>query len=87
MHCTQHITIEYIKLDNTGKEIYKISTEKITLGEYSTEEKALKVLSMIEDLYMEMWRVEVGADNPKKSSSPIFIMPQDNEVEITSEEE
>ena len=82
MHCTQHIKIEHTKFDNTQEEVYKLVTEKINLGEYTSEEKALKVLDMIEELYIEMWRVEVGADNPKKSSSPIFIMPQDSEVEV-----
>lgn len=82
MHCTQHIKIEYAKFDNTKKEIYKIVTEKMNLGEYSTEEKALKVLDNIEEMYIEMWRVENGVDNAKKSSLPIFSMPLDDEVEV-----
>lgn len=87
MHCTQHITINYTKLDNTQKEVYSVVTEKMMLGEYSSEEKALKVLDMIEELYIEMWRVENGVDNAKKASESVFTMPQDDEIEITSEEE
>ena len=46
----------------------------IELGEYSTEEKALKVLDMIQGLILYTY---YGGTEPKK----LFQMPQDDEVE------
>lgn len=44
------------------------------LGEYSTEENALKVLDMIQELILYTY---YGGAEPKK----VFQMPQDSEVE------
>ena len=44
------------------------------LGEYSTKEKALKVLDMIQGLILYTY---YGGNEPKK----LFQMPQDSEVE------
>ena len=44
------------------------------LGEYSTEEKAIKVLDMIQELILYTY---YGGNEPKK----LFQMPQDSEVE------
>ena len=46
-----------------------------TIGEYSTEEKAIKVLDMIQDVY-------VNANNGYGYiENTVFQMPQDSEVE------
>lgn len=49
---------------------WKVSTERYFLGEYSTEEKAIKVLDMIEDSYRNM----------AFTDGVVFQMPQDSEV-------
>lgn len=65
-----------IKVDGLRIEKNKIVIETsdwyIVLGEYSTNEKAIKVLNMIQE-YIE----DLGAITARN----VFIMPQNNEVE------
>lgn len=50
------------------------------LGAYSTEEKAIKVLDMIQDEYCRTEDVKCGAVQAQKYDSFCFNMPQDSEV-------
>ena len=52
------------------------------LGEYSTKEKAIKVLDMIEKLYLQYGTITDGRGNIHKivTISKVFQMPQDYEV-------
>lgn len=51
---------------------WKISTEGYFLGTYSTEEKAIKVLDMIED----------ACRNMSFTDGVVFRMPADEDVEV-----
>ena len=51
---------------------WKISTERYFLGTYSTEEKAVKVLDMIED----------ACRNVAFTDGVVFRMPADEDVEV-----
>ena len=63
-----------------GYIIYSMDNANTILGAYSTEEKAIKVLDMIEDAYLNcnhssmMW-------NYAFVENKVFQMPQDSEVE------
>lgn len=52
---------------------------KMNLGDYSTEEKAIKVLDMIEDAYRKSFE-EKKENYRGHRYNLIFTMPQDNEV-------
>lgn len=70
----------HIESIEVGKENIKrvfIKSEKMgTIGVYSTEEKAIKVLDMIEKQYAS-YSCRYGSDC---SSYAVFQMPQDSEV-------
>lgn len=85
------------KLDDKGKIIYaydggygtpnfncwKIGTSDFDLGEYSTEEKAIKVLDMIQEFYNKCFAFTMENDGcyHEVSESKVFQMPQDADVE------
>ncbi|MBE5867969.1 MAG: hypothetical protein E7293_03295 [Lachnospiraceae bacterium] len=51
------------------------------IAEYSTKEKAIKVLDMIQEKYCEPVTCDVFSDNEKYIySRSVFQMPQDSEV-------
>lgn len=54
------------------------------LGGYSTEEKAIKVLDMIEDAYNKCFAFIMGNDGyyHEVRESKVFKMPQDSEVKV-----
>lgn len=53
----------------------------IFLGEYSTEEKALKVLDMLQEEYLSpIVRNVVGENEVEIYQNKVFNMPEDNEV-------
>ncbi len=54
------------------------------LGFYSTEEKAIKVLDMIQEKYIEHYTLEdiLGSVQGVIVVPKCFQMPQDNEVEV-----
>lgn len=91
------------KIDNKGKIIYvydggygtpdfncwKIGTSDFDLGEYSTEEKAIKVLDMIQDAYVgSLWtdsHYDITAQanvSDVIANNIVFRMPLDSEVEV-----
>lgn len=55
---------------------------KMCLGTYSTEEKAIKVLDMIQNVYTQYGTIEDGLKNVYSAYNfpKVFVMPQDNEV-------
>ena len=55
---------------------------KSYLGQYSTEEKAIKVLDMIQDAYMKSNKFAIlSHENMQRIVVPVvFQMPQDSEV-------
>ena len=50
------------------------------LGEYSTKEKAMKVLDMIQDAYCKF--MSVKNDDAWVGKESVFYMPEDSEVEV-----
>ena len=84
----QLITMEigYVSLDYRDLRKILFSTDTtdadswISLGEYSTEDKAIKVLDMIQENYMNLDSVRMGYPTSKGCSS-VFQMPSDEEVE------
>lgn len=69
---------EYI----VGHEIFNYENDSdLKIGEYSTEEKAIKVLDMIQNSYQyceERKYTGVGISQPEF----VFQMPQDSEVQV-----
>lgn len=50
------------------------------LGEYSTKEKSLKVLDMIQEAYCKF--MSVKNDDAWGGKESVFYMPEDSEVEV-----
>lgn len=62
---------------------YQTSEGVFFLGEYSTKEKALKVLDMVEKEYLKYARIESGYGVQGVFEIPkVFKMPADNEVQV-----
>lgn len=68
---------------------WKISTERYFIGTYSTEEKAIKVLDIIQEAYLKYEKMGGGVLNQYSSVSPfaiippkVFQMPSDEEVRV-----
>ena len=59
-----------------GYAIYSYDNANTILGNYSTEEKAIKVLDMIEENYVN-YALRYGGDYSRYA---VFQMPQDEEV-------
>ncbi len=58
-----------------------IRAEGLFIGEYSTEEKAIKVLDAIQDIYAKHLEVRIGNMTTAAYNWPkVFQMPQDDEV-------
>ena len=67
-------TIKMIKIvTNSQKHLVEVNSQK-TIGTYSTEEKAIKVLDMIENACRNMAFIDEAA--------VVFQMPQDESVEV-----
>lgn len=66
-----------------GKSVITFTdAQVVTLGQYSTEEKAIKVLDMIQEAYLGTTKMAISNDG-EISCLPIarvFQMPQDDEV-------
>lgn len=52
------------------------------IGTYSTEEKAIKVLDMIENFYSNFKFCEIWGSDMTEFYDAIFQMPQDEEVKV-----
>jgi len=70
-------TFERAFVDDGCKTVY---VNGLNMGEYSTEEKAIKVLDMIQSAYCRMEDIKCGAVQAQKYDSFCFQMPQDSEV-------
>ena len=56
--------------------------EEVDIAVYSTEEKAIKVLDMIENFYSSFKFCEIGESDLTEFYNVIFQMPQDSEVQV-----
>ena len=65
-----------------SKEKYIVSLSVRKLGEYSTEEKAIKVLDMIQVAYMNLDYSRFLGEEKIEYSKNVFVMPQDEEVKV-----
>lgn len=87
---TKLMNCEYFTVDNANVVIGMVSDNYKSLGTYSTEEKALKVLDMIQKLikgkketyydFIEDKKIVNNYFYPNKEQM-VFQMPQENEVE------
>ena len=75
MECIATIYIHELEYVDTKRILFNIETDKGFLGKYSTEEKAIKVLDMIQSAY-----VELNLNYPQYVANGYFEMPQDSEV-------
>jgi hypothetical protein len=79
---TQLINFNNIKSVAVGSENCIYANElgwHTVIGEYSTEEKAIKVLDMITDFYSDIQNNKANYDGYMLNA---FKMPQDNEVTV-----
>ena len=59
------------------------TTDEYKLGKYSSEEKAIKVLDMIEEHVNEpIYHTDVGDGEIAEYRHTTFTMPEDDEVEV-----
>ena len=66
----------------TGYAIYAVENTNIILGTYSTEEKAIKVLDMIEGFYANFEFCKIWGSDVAEFYNAIFQMPKDEEVKV-----
>lgn len=59
-----------------------VGAEYGIIGEYSTEEKAVKVLDMIQEDYLYNERCRARGEEAGAIPNYIFVMPQDEEVKV-----
>lgn len=89
-HITTDINLEivtntYYPEDDDGDVLVEskiYNSVGLLLATYSTEEKAIKVLDMIQEAFYRQWDVENKFVDVTKNDTPIFQMPQDEEVEV-----
>ena len=70
---------------NDEFDIYAFNgTSKSFIGEYSTEEKAIKVLDMIQNVYIQYGTIKdgLGSIHGAFNIPKCFQMPSDEEVEV-----
>ena len=68
----------YVRVIGKG---YAISSDKCDLGTYSTENKALKVMDMIEDTILKCEAMRTGYAEYDFGAF-VFDMPADKDVEV-----
>ena len=72
-----------IKIIGTKEDVTIICSdtyETFVIGNYSTKEKAMKVLDMIQEAYCKF--MSVKNDDAWSGKESVFYMPEDSEVEI-----
>lgn len=77
MAATNHIYVREVYRPSGS--LIDISSDEMRLGYYSTKEKAIKVLDMIQKAYCDFMAVRNGDMWCGKDS--VFQMPEDSEVE------
>ena len=76
-------TIKMLKVVTNSQEYFVEVNSQHTIGIYSTEEKAIKVLDMICNRYAEPISQAIVSDEETFIyQNSIFQMPQDEEVEV-----
>lgn len=78
MAATNHIYVREVYRPSGS--LIDISSDEMRLGYYSTKEKAIKVLDMIQEAYCEFMAIRNGDMWCGKES--VFQMPEDSEVEV-----
>lgn len=78
MAATNHIYVREVYRPSGS--LIDISSDEMRLGYYSTKEKAIKVLDMIQKAYCDFMAVRNGDMWCGKDS--VFQMPEDSEVEV-----
>lgn len=76
MAATNHIYVREVYRPSGN--LIDISSDEMRLGYYSTKEKAIKVLDMIQEAYCDFMAVRNGDMWCGKDS--VFQMPEDSEV-------
>ena len=72
-----------LQIYDTGNDSFEIVNGTVdTIGLYSTEEKAIKVLDMIREAYSRMEDIKCGAVQAQKYDLFCFQMPDDEDVEV-----
>lgn len=67
--------------EKDSEDIYvEDGTGSLMVGRYSTKEKAMKVLDMIQEAYCKF--MSVKNDDAWDGKESVFYMPEDSEVEI-----
>lgn len=67
--------------EKDSEDIYvEDGTGSLMVGRYSTKEKAMKVLDMIQDAYCKF--MSVKNDDAWGGKESVFYMPEDSEVEV-----
>ena len=70
------------RVEKTNHEICVDTGVVDNIGVYSTKEKALKVLDMIQEAYKEpIYQNDIGCNEIAIYKSKVFQMPKDEEVE------
>ncbi|MCJ7861200.1 MULTISPECIES: hypothetical protein [unclassified Blautia] len=78
MAATNHIYVREVYRPSGS--LIDISSDEMRLGYYSTKEKAIKVMDMIQEAYCDFMAVRNGDMWCGKDS--VFQMPEDSEVEV-----
>lgn len=77
IYTTNHIFIGEVYRPNGS--LYDVCADEMRLGYYSTKQKAMKVLDMIQDAYCKF--MSVKNDDAWGGKESVFYMPEDSEVE------
>lgn len=74
--------IKMISVVTNSQDYFVEVNSQHTIGTYSTEEKAIKVLDMIQDAYLCTTEIVLSKDEICKCfpRATVFQMPQDSEV-------
>ena len=78
MAATNHIYVREVYRPSGS--LIDISSDEMRLGYYSTKEKAIKVLDMIQEAYCDF--MAVRNDDMWCGKDSVFQMPEDSEVEV-----
>ena len=75
-------TCNLIDIIDSCKNTKHIIVDGMVIGTYATEEKAVKVLDMIQDAYMgsAKWMITYNGKMQQSTVPVVFQMPQDSEV-------
>nr|DAU67502.1 MAG TPA: hypothetical protein [Caudoviricetes sp.] len=75
-----NLTVAYIVKDDENFVVSSLESEnRYSLGKYSSEAKALKVLDMIQEAYCKF--MSVKNDDAWDGKESVFYMPENSEVE------